>query len=81
MIGQLQSNLVKKKAIFLKACNVLSQEKQETIEFEEFKELDADELISLVISFPHVTNLLMQGFTAKRKRIAEILIKQSKLKF
>ena len=48
--------------------------------YEEFRELDADELVSLIVSFPHVTNSLMEVFSKKRKRIAEILIKQSRLK-
>ena len=42
MIGQLQSNLVKKKNIFLKACGILSMESEDCVSFEEFSQLDHD---------------------------------------
>jgi hypothetical protein len=55
MIGQLQSRLVKKKRLFVRICEAISDKEPRKISKEEFKQLDADEIFTLIISFPSLT--------------------------
>lgn len=72
MIGQLQSRLVKKKKLFVRVCEAISRKQLESVSLEEFKQLDADEIFTLVISFPSFTRKFEGELQAKRQRTVEI---------
>jgi len=72
MIGQLQSRLVKKKKLFVRVCEAIGRKQFDDVSEEEFKQLDADEIFTLIISFPSFTRKFESELQAKRQRAVEI---------
>ena len=72
MIGQLQSRLVKKKKLFVRVCEAITHKQFDRVTEQEFKELDADEIFTLIISFPTFTRKFEVELQTKRQRAVEV---------